>query len=372
MIYFDNAATSMPKPPLVYDAVIHAMHTCASLGRSGHPAAMEAAKIAYDCRTAAASMFDALPEQVVFTLNATHALNIAIKSLVEPGSQVVISGFEHNAVLRPLSHLGANITVAGQKLFDPADTVAAFQKAITAETKAVVCTHVSNVFGYVLPVEEIAALCAQRQVPLILDAAQSAGSLPVSLQKLGAAFIAMPGHKGLYGPQGTGILLCGQMPKSLIEGGTGSQSALPEMPDFLPDAAEAGTHNVPGIAGLLAGLRYVQQRGTEAMLRRERQLLAVLHQRLAHLPHLRDFYAGGSVQAGVLSVCMRDMDCEAAASQLAEAGFAVRAGLHCAPLAHRSAGTMECGTVRVSLSDFNTEEEILRLAETFAAMKHQK
>lgn len=363
MIYLDNAATTMPKPDAVYEAVNTAMRTCASLGRGGHPAAMEAARIAYECRALAAALFDTQPDRVVFTLNATHGLNIAIKSMVRPGDSVVISGFEHNAVLRPLYHMGADITIAGAELFDPEDTVRAFREAITPETKAVICTHVSNVFGYILPVEEIAALCAEREIPLILDAAQSAGCLPVSMKHLRAAFIAMPGHKGLYGPQGTGLLLCGQMPKSLMEGGTGSQSALPEMPDFLPDAAEAGTHNIPGIAGLLEGMRYVQQRGTEAILRHEQQLLELLHAQLQVIPTLKQFYAGASLQAGVLSFCLMDEDCEQTAERLAEAGIAVRAGLHCAPLAHRNAGTQNTGTVRVSVSDFNTEEDVRKLTE---------
>lgn len=362
MIYLDNAATTMPKPDAVYKAVNNAMHTCASLGRSGHPAAIEAARIAFECRAFAASLFDTDPDRVVFTLNATHGLNIAIKSLVAPGDSVVISGFEHNAVLRPLFHMGADITVAGTKLFDPEDTVRAFQEAVTPNTKAVICTHVSNVFGYMLPVEEIAAICAERKVPLILDAAQSAGCLPVSLKQLQAAFIAMPGHKGLYGPQGTGLLLCGQTPKSLLEGGTGSQSALPEMPDFLPDAAEAGTHNLPGIAGLLEGMRYVKKHGIDAILRQEQRLTGLLHTRLQGVPNLKQFYAGNATQTGVLSFYLTNEDCEQTAAKLADAGFAVRAGLHCAPLAHQSAGTQTSGTVRVSVSDFNTEDEVLQMA----------
>ena len=361
MIYLDNAATTMPKPDKVYAAVNEAMHTCASLGRSGHSAAMEAARIAYEGRVQAASLFETVPDRVVFTLNATHGLNIAIKSLVERGDRVVISGFEHNAVLRPLHHLGADIHVAGRRLFDPSDTFQAFREAVTPETKAVVCTHVSNVFGYILPVEEIADLCAERGVPLILDAAQSAGALPVSMARLHAAFIAMPGHKGLYGPQGTGLLLCGRMPKTLLEGGTGSQSALPEMPDFLPDAAEPGTHNLPGIAGLLEGLRYVRERGTETILQKEQRLISLCLEGLSGIPAVRSFHAGGGVQAGVLSFLLGDEDCEQTAARLAEAGIAVRAGLHCAPLAHESAGTGETGTVRVGFSDFTTESDIFQL-----------
>lgn len=361
MIYLDNAATTLPKPKAVIEAVDYALTHCASVGRSGHAAAMEAGKIAYQCRCLAAAMFGARPEQAVFTFNATHGLNIAIHTLVHPGDRVVISGFEHNAVLRPLHHLGADIHVAGTRLFQPEDTLAAFRAAVTPETKAVVCTHVSNVFGYILPLQDIADLCADRGVPLIVDAAQSAGSLPVSLEGLRAAFIAMPGHKGLYGPQGTGLLLCGQVPAPLLQGGTGSQSALPEMPDYLPDAAEAGTHNLPGISGLLAGLRYVQGRGEANILRHEQALIGALQRALRPMTGVRTFW-NESCQGGVLSLQVEGMDCEEAAARLAEADIAVRAGLHCAPLAHQSAGTLAQGTVRIGVSDFNTSEEMDALA----------
>ena len=209
MIYLDAGATTLQKPPAVALAVQSAMRRMATPGRGGHPPAMRAADAVYDCRCLAGALFDAQPEQVVFTMNATHALNLAIKTLVKPGGRAVISGFEHNAVLRPLHHLGAEIIVAGRRLFDPADTISAFDRAITPGTSAVICTHVSNVFGYILPVEEIAALCRARGVPFVLDASQSAGLLPVRLAELGADFIGMPGHKALYGPQGTGLLPCG-------------------------------------------------------------------------------------------------------------------------------------------------------------------
>ena len=175
MIYLDAGATTLQKPPAVALAVQSAMRRMATPGRGGHPPAMRAADAVYDCRCLAGALFDAQPEQVVFTMNATHALNLAIKTLVKPGGCAVISGFEHNAVLRPLHHLGAEIIVAGRRLFDPADTISAFDRAITPGTSAVICTHVSNVFGYILPVEEIAALCRARGVPFVLDASQSAG-----------------------------------------------------------------------------------------------------------------------------------------------------------------------------------------------------
>ena len=361
MIYLDSAATTFQKPVAVPNAVTRAMQTCASVGRGGHAAAMAAAETVYQGRVMAAELFDAEPEQVVFTMNATHGLNIAIRSLLSPGARVVVSGFEHNAVTRPLRALHADVRVAGEKLFDADDTLRAFERAIAAKPDAVICTHVSNVFGYILPVEEIAALCRAENVPFILDASQSAGSLPVSLRRSGARFIAMPGHKGLYGPQGTGILLCADGGQPLLFGGTGSNSTEQEMPDFLPDRLEAGTHNVCGIAGLTEGMRFVRKQTPAAIFRREQ---ALLHQMQGELREQKNFrlFTGPS-QAGVLSVNVENADCEEAAQALAQEGIAVRAGLHCAPLAHRSAGTAETGTVRFSFSAFNTPHEVRRAAE---------
>ena len=356
MIYFDAAATSFQKPPEVERAVLEALRNCASVGRGGYSAAMEAAKTVYDCRKKAAEMFDAKPEQVIFTTSATHGLNIALASLVKPGDRVVISGFEHNAVTRPLKALGAKICVAGRKLFDAEDTLAAFEEALLEPTAAVVCTQVSNVFGYVLPLEKIARLCKRRSVPLVVDASQGAGLLPLSLQSSGAAFIAMPGHKGLYGPQGTGLLLCGSKPKPLLYGGTGSNSALQEMPDFLPDRLEAGTHNVCGIAGLSAGLDFVRKRGCEEILHHERRLLKLLLSLMRGQGEIAFFT--GENQTGVLSASVKNVDCEEAAQRLADCGVAVRAGLHCAPFAHESAGTLDSGTLRISFSAFNTPQEV--------------
>lgn len=366
MIYLDHAATSMYKPPEVYTAVLDTMKSCASLGRSGHEAARRAAEVAYNCRVEAGEFFDANPDQVVFTSNATHGLNIAIHSLVSRGDRVVVSGFEHNAVMRPLHHVGANVVIAGCKLFDFNDTLNAFRKAITSETKLVVCTHVSNVFGYILPVEEIAKLCQKRGISFVLDASQSAGVLPVSLKRLGAAFIAMPGHKSLLGPQGTGLLLCGQLPKPLMTGGTGSSSLDMKMPGFLPDISEVGTHNVPGIAGLLAGIRWLQDYGIDAVRKRECRLISAISDKLSHIHDVRQYYGASDLQTGVLSFQSKRMDCEAVANALAAADIAVRAGLHCAPLAHQSAGTLDRGTVRISVSPKNTMEEANIFAEILA------
>ena len=344
MIYLDNGATSFHKPPAVHRAVVDAMGSCANPGRGGYPAAITAARKIYGCREQAAELFDCSPEQVVLTTSCTHGLNIAIRSLVKPGARVVVSGFEHNAVTRPLHALGARITVAGRKLFDWGDTLFRFEEALKKGQDAAVFTHVSNVFGYILPVEQMAALCRRYGVPFVLDAAQSAGTLPVSLKALGADFIAMPGHKGLLGPQGTGLLLCAGDAEPLLQGGTGSESAIQQMPEYLPDRLEPGTLNVPGFAGLREGLRYLNRVGVDTVRRREHREgercisgLKNLGMQVFHGPH----------QGGTISF-LPGMDCEEAAQILARQGIAVRAGLHCAPYAHESAGTLASGTVRVS------------------------
>lgn len=369
MIYFDSAATSFQKPASVAAAMWEALAAMSSPGRGGYSAAARAADAAFQCRSELAEMFGMKnPEQVVFTLNATHALNIAIKSLVPPGGKAVISGYEHNAVTRPLEALGADVSVAAAPLFEPEAVTAAFNRLIVPGTDAVVCSHVSNVFGFIQPVEDIAAICRSRRVPFIIDASQSAGVLPLNMGALGAAFIAMPGHKGLYGPQGTGVLLCREdVPtRPLLEGGTGSQSIQQQMPDFLPDRLEAGTLNMPGIAGLLAGIRYVRRGGQEKILAHEKHLTQIAAQGLAAMPGMRIFASPGlRHQTGVLSLTVEGLDAESIGSALAERGFAVRTGIHCAPSAHRTAGTLDTGTVRVSFSDFNTPEEVARLLRVF-------
>ena len=369
MIYLDSAATTFQKPPSVAAAVRNAMETMSSPGRGGYPAAVRAAETVFACRTELAELFGVNnPEQIVFTMNATHALNLALKSLVSRGDRVVISGYEHNAVTRPLQAIGADIAVARAPLFRSDEAAEVFDHLITPETRAVVCSHVSNVFGFIQPVERIAEICSQRGVPLVVDASQSAGILPLDLRSVKAAFVAMPGHKGLYGPQGTGVLICGEDTevKPLIEGGTGSVSLRQEMPEFLPDRLESGTHNVPGIAGLLEGVRHVRRRGVESICLKERSLTLWLAEELKHLPGLRVFAEPGlRNQTGVLSLVPEEIDVEQAGMKLAENGVAVRCGMHCAPLAHDSAGTLKTGTVRISISDWNTLEECGEFLQIF-------
>lgn len=360
MIYLDSAATTFQKPAAVPRAVQQAMRTMSSPGRGGYESARLAEETLFRCRKSAAALFSVpSEEQIVFTMNATHALNIAIKSLVRPGGRVAVSGYEHNAVTRVLHALRTEVIVAAAPLFSPQETLEAFEGALKAGVDAAVCTHVSNVFGDILPIEGVAQLCRSSGVPLIIDASQSAGVLPIDCKTLGAAFIAMPGHKGLYGPQGTGLLLCGGEALPLLQGGTGSESLRQEMPDFLPDRLEAGTHNVPGIAGLAAGIDFVRAQRTERILLHERQLLRRAGEGMGRIPRVSCFFARDEKrQAGVLSFTVSGMQPEQVAEQMASRGVALRAGLHCAPFAHRTAGTLPDGTVRMSVSAFNRAFEI--------------
>lgn len=359
MIYLDYGATSFRKPPAVARAMVQTMARCANPGRGGYPAARNADTVVYRCRERAGEFFDCRPEQVVFTANCTQGLNMAIRTLVQPGAKVLISGFEHNAVTRALYGLGARTIIAGRRLFDWDDTLEHWEQALTERVDVAVFTYVSNVFGYILPVAEMAELCKAKGVPFIIDAAQAAGALPVRLGELGADFIAMPGHKGLLGPQGTGLLLCGRLPEPLIRGGTGSQSMEQDMPEVLPDRGEAGTLNVPGIAGLEAGLRHLQSVGIGNIHRRESRVVQYCAVELEKLG-LRVFR--GEHQGGTVSF-VPGRDCEEAAALLAKQGVAVRAGLHCAPLAHESAGTLDTGTVRVSFGPDATPEQAMALME---------
>lgn len=364
MIWLDSAATSFQKPASVRYAVWKAMTTMSSPGRGGYASAMAAADTLFRCRCALGEMFGVSePERVVFTSSATHGLNIAIKTLVSPGAKVVISGYEHNAVTRPLFALGADVRVAASPLFDGDAALRAFRSELHG-ADAAVCCHVSNVFGYVLPLDGIASLCRAEGVPLIVDASQSAGVLPLDMESLGCAFAAMPGHKGLLGPQGTGVLLCGTDPvRTLLEGGTGSESESAAMPAFLPDRLEPGTHNVPGVAGLLAGVEWITDHGVEAIRRHETLMRRRIAERLRDDRRITLYETeDDSLQTGVLSLQLDGVDCETAAERLGSRGIAVRAGLHCAPLAHRTAGTFEKGTVRLSVSPFTSEQDADRAA----------
>ena len=355
MIYLDNAATTLRKPSQVSAAVQEALRSCANPGRGGHAAAARAEETVYRTRKLAAAFFGMEPEQVCFTANATEGLNIALRTLVRQGDQVVLSGLEHNAVTRTLTGLGAKLVPVSAPLFDEDRWAEAFAEALRPDVSCCVCLHASNVFGALLPVERIGAVCAERGIPFVVDASQSAGLLPVLPERWHAAFTAMPGHKGLLGPQGTGLLLCREQPQPLRFGGTGSLSVEQEMPRELPDRLEAGTVNVPGIAGLGAALGWISRQNMAELLQKEKRLLQIAVRRLRALG--TELWTGPD-QIGVLSFRLPNRDPEEAAAAYARSGVALRAGLHCAPLAHRTAGTLPEGTIRLSLSVLTEPKEI--------------
>ena len=361
MIYLDNAATTLHKPRAVDEAVRRAMHAAAGYARGGYAAAMRAGETVYACREQAATLFGVRdPARVVFTMNATHALNLAIHALAQPGMRVAVSGYEHNAVMRPLLLRGIDPIVLDTPLWDSAAMVEAAGQALADGAELFILNHVSNVFGFAAPVEEIAALLDEKGVPLILDASQSAGLIDIDVRRHPClAAVCMPGHKALYGPQGTGILLALDdriAARPLLAGGTGSRSEEMRQPDFLPDALESGTPNVPGIVGLAAGIAFVRAVGPANILAPERRLVREFARALEGESRITCF--AHPAQTGVLSLTVRGAAVENIAETLARQGVAVRAGLHCAPLAHRTAGTEETGTVRFSLSFYSTAHQV--------------
>jgi len=383
LIYFDNAATTYPKPRSVPCAVYASFRRYgANPGRAGHDLSLATAEQVYFCRKALAEMFGAPDaDHVVFTLNCTYALNMAIKGLISPGDHVVTSELEHNAVMRPLEELRRRgkitYTKARVHIGNPAATVAEFERAIRPETRLIVCTHVSNVFGVVLPVEQIGALAARRGLCFVVDCAQSAGVLPVDLKRLRADCLCMPGHKGLYGPMGTGVLICsGARPmRTIIEGGTGSLSKSLDQPDLLPDRFEGGTINVPGIAGLRAGAAFVRATGVEEIHRHEEAVAGEIYAGLSEMKGIKLYTPAprAGIIAPVFSFNVDGLGSEQTAALLNEAGIAVRAGLHCAPCAHRAFHTLETGTVRVSPGAFNTQRDAARLIKSvFQIAKSRK
>ncbi len=371
MVYLDNAATSYRKPHSVYKASIAAMKNCASAGRGGYPACELAEEILFACRSELATLYGMeSPERIAFTSNATVGLNMAIKGCVTSGNHVVTTGYEHNAVMRPLTALSRyNVTVssANTPLYDVQAAVRGIDSLLTKDTRLVVVNHVSNVFGFIQPLSQIDELCAYHGIPLIIDASQSAGLVPIDVSKLRAAvYICMPGHKSLYGPHGTGVVIaCPALDTishtTVLEGGTGSDSSSYIQPTYLPDMLESGTHNVCGIAGLLEGVRFVRKTGVNKIRKHGTRLCSYIARELSKIEGMKVFFSNDeSVQLGVLSFVPPNIDCTHMAAILAAGGFCVRAGHHCAPLAHKNAGTHKTGTVRVSPSYFTTENDVER------------
>ncbi len=369
MIYLDNAATSWPKPDGVLEAMTHALRDVgASPGRSGHRLAREAERLRFTAREAIAELFGApSPLKVVFTANATAALNLALLGLLEPGAHVLASGMEHNAVLRPLRALEQRGVAIDLLPCGPDGTVdvTSIDALVRPQTRLIVVAHISNVCGVVQPIREIGAAAHRHGIPFLVDAAQSAGCWPINFAEDHIDLLAFTGHKGLLGPSGTGGLVFAdtfdieRLPP-LVRGGTGSRSEQELQPDLLPDKYEAGTPNLPGLAGLAAGVQYVLARGVTAIRAHKQVLIQQLLDGLRAIEGVR-LYGPGDVlrQGAAVSFTLAGREVSDVAGVLDERfGILCRPGLHCAPRAHRTLGTWPKGTVRLAPGIFTQAAEI--------------
>ena len=366
MIYLDNAATSWPKPEAVYRAMDTFIRELgANPGRASFRMAVEAERIIREARILIKDFFNApSPDHIIFTLNCTDALNIALKGLLSPGDHVITSCLEHNSVSRPLNRLAeagivySMVSHYPDGLIDPAE----IKKMIRPETKLIVLTHASNVLGTLEPVREIGCIAAEHDIIFLLDAAQTAGVVPIDLKEMQVSILACPGHKGLLGPPGTGLLVINNPVEiiSLREGGTGSLSQEPVQPSYFPDRLEAGTPNTVGIAGLKAGVDFIIKEGLEKIRSHELMLMDFLLTELLRIPGVAVYgTSDAEKRIGLVSFNIEGWEPQDVAVVL-ETKFeiACRAGLHCAPWAHRALGTYPSGAVRFGISYFNKKSEI--------------
>ncbi|MBN1140031.1 MAG: aminotransferase class V-fold PLP-dependent enzyme [Anaerolineae bacterium] len=379
MIYFDNAATSWPKPPGVVEAMVHFMQEVgANPGRAAHRRAIDAGRIVYGARETVCELFHAPdPLRLVWCKNVTEALNLALRGLLRPGDHVVTSSMEHNSTMRPLRVLeqdGVTVTVVRctpQGVLHPADLEAAIQP----NTKLVALNHASNVVGTLLPVAEVGAICRQRGILLLVDAAQTGGACPIDFQADQIDLLGFTGHKSLGGPMGTGGLIIGERVdeaqlEPLIRGGTGSRSEHELQPDFLPDMCESGTPNAVGLAGLQAGVRWVLAQGVERIRAHEVTLAQRLIEGLRDIPGVVVY---GTLDAELQTATVSFNVAGMLSSELGlrlddEYGVMCRVGLHCSPAAHKTIGTFPAGTVRFGLSAFNTMDEVKAALAAVAAL----
>ncbi len=386
MIYFDGAATSYPKPGCVIRAVNEAMIKYGgNPGRSGHSLSIAASDAVYRVREKAAEMFDASPENVVFTSNCTHSINLAVKGLAEQSLweqalyrqsgriHVIISCLEHNSVARPVYELtkrGLEYSIA-EVYADDDETIGSFESCITPSTKAVVCTLGSNVTGQLLPFKKIGEMCRRRNICFIGDGAQVCGAVPVSLEKDGINILCMPGHKGLFGISGTGLLITdGKYPLyHIMEGGTGSYSLELEQGTALPESLESGTLNTAGIVSVGSGIDFIKHIGIENIRSHEDMLCRRFLRGLENIRGARIYRKIGAEYLPIVLFNIDGFTSEETAQYLSEKGFALRGGLHCSGLAHKTAGTLPDGGVRFAPSCFNTAEEVDLILNVIACMK---
>jgi cysteine desulfurase family protein len=383
MIYFDNAATSWPKPPEVKEAMGRFMDEIgANPGRSGHLLSIEAARIIYEARETISKLFNVKdPSRIIFTLNATESINLVLKGLLRPGDHVITSSMEHNSVMRPLRDLekrGIGLTVVA---CSPRGELAVkdIKEKIQSRTRMIVLNHASNVTGTLLPIREVGEIARDHGILFLVDAAQTAGAYPIDMENAGIDLLAFTGHKSLYGPQGTGGLVIGDNVNiqdliPLKQGGTGSRSEFEEQPDFLPDRYESGTPNAVGIAGLLAGVRFVLKKGVGSIRQHELYLIGKLIEGLKEIPKISLYgHENSADRMATLSFNIKNLSPSDVAFRLEEASSVLcRPGLHCSPSAHRTIGTFPEGTVRFSLGCFNTLDEIHRAIETIDRIAYGK
>ena len=365
MIYFDNAATTMRKPDCVVRAVTDAMCSLGNSGRGVHSGALSASRIIYDTRAALAQLFGGeSPERIAFTANSTEALNMAIKGVLNPGDHVITTALEHNSVLRPLYELedrGVSLTILPA---DPMGNIcyADFETEIRPNTKAIVTTHGSNLTGNLLDIGRIGAVAKKHNLTYIVDASQTAGVFEIDVQKMHIDILCFTGHKGLLGPQGTGGIYVreGVAVRPLLSGGSGVQTYLRSHPPQMPTALEAGTLNGHGIAGLGAAVRYLQEVGLDTIRAKEQELMLEFYQAAREIPGIHvygDFT--DTNRCAIVALNIRGYDSGEISDALFEQyGIATRPGAHCAPLMHKTLGTVDQGAVRFSFSHYNTKEEI--------------
>lgn len=364
LIYLDNAATSWPKPETVLRAMLGVQKMpFGNPGRGGHRASLCAGRVVYACREEAAKLFHGAPERVIFTLNCTDAINMALRGFLHKGDHVLITHDAHNAVMRPLCGMERRGEISLSVLRAGADGVimpGAVEEAVTPQTSLCVLTHASNVTGTLQPAGEIVRACHKYGIPVLLDAAQTAGTMDIA--DTGADILAMPGHKGLLGPMGTGILYVGEHVdlRPLREGGTGSSSESVYQPEMLPDKYESGTLALPNLAGLLQGIRFIRQH-REAIHEYEVQLIDELRAGLENIAGVTVYGDKNTPHVGVLSFNIAGYESAETADLLDQAGFCLRGGLHCAPSMHTYLGTQ--GTVRASVGPFTTGREIDQLID---------
>lgn len=372
MIYFDNAATTFPKPDTVLTAMVQSMQSLgANPGRGGFAMSIAVAEEIYKTRETASKLFGAAgAECVVFTHNCTHAINFALKGVLKKGDHVVVSNLEHNAMVRPLTALakqGITVDFAPVSEGNSEKTVQAFREKIRPDTKMIACMAASNVFGIRLPIMELGQLAKEKNLLFLVDSAQTAGIIPIDVKKCNIDYLCMPGHKGLYGPMGTGILIVNNPDQmgTIIEGGTGGNSDMLVQPEYLPERLESGTVNMPGIIGLGAGMNFVMEQGMDHLYSHEMNLAKKAYEGLSSMKGIRLYtnYPDNGAHVPTISFNIGDLSSSIVAGKLGKEDIASRSGLQCAPVAHQSMGTIDGGTVRISFSAFNTEQEVIKFLE---------